>query len=69
MVAARICFTSLHSVGEKELITHPLDDLVLPGVTRQTVLELCRQWGEFKVTERPFTMHEVAKACEESRVP
>ena len=36
--------------GEKELVTAPLDDgTILPGVTRDSILELARGWGEFKV--------------------
>eukprot|EP01105_Mastigella_eilhardi_P005670 TRINITY_DN17317_c0_g1_i1.p1 TRINITY_DN17317_c0_g1~~TRINITY_DN17317_c0_g1_i1.p1 ORF type:complete len:392 (-),score=130.53 TRINITY_DN17317_c0_g1_i1:101-1213(-) len=54
--------------GEKELITCPLTDCILPGVTRDSVLGICRRWGEFTVSERNYTMTEVAKACEEGRV-
>lgn len=54
--------------GEKELVTHPLDGLVLPGITRKSLLELARQWGEFKVTERPYTMAEITKALNENRL-
>ncbi|GLD74110.1 branched-chain-amino-acid aminotransferase, cytosolic-like isoform X1 [Lates japonicus] len=38
--------------GERELVTPPLDGIILPGVTRQSLLDLARTWGEFKVTER-----------------
>eukprot|EP00922_Rhytidocystis_sp_ex-Travisia-forbesii_P054757 GHVS01081137.1.p1 GENE.GHVS01081137.1~~GHVS01081137.1.p1 ORF type:complete len:360 (-),score=9.84 GHVS01081137.1:84-1163(-) len=35
--------------GEKELMTPRIDrNLILPGVTRQSVLELSSSWGEFK---------------------
>lgn len=54
--------------GKKELITAPLDGTILPGVTRSCILELCREWGEFEVTERPYTMKEVAAAVKEGRV-
>jgi branched-chain amino acid aminotransferase len=55
--------------GERELITPPLNDgTILPGVTRATVLDLARQWGEFKVTEANFTMTQVSKALSEGRV-
>jgi len=54
--------------GEKELITAPLDEMILAGVTRDSILQLTRQWGEFKVTERKFTMAELAKAIEQSRL-
>ncbi|KAJ2651018.1 branched-chain-amino-acid transaminase bat2 [Coemansia sp. RSA 1250] len=54
--------------GEKELVTAPLDGIILPGVTRDSLLELARQWGEFKVSERKVTMPEVVKAIEENRM-
>ncbi|XP_048191125.1 branched-chain-amino-acid aminotransferase, cytosolic [Perognathus longimembris pacificus] len=54
--------------GEEELATPPLDGIILPGVTRQSILELTRDWGEFKVSERYLTMGELAGALEEKRV-
>ena len=54
--------------GEKELVTAPLDGTVLPGVTRDSTLALAREWGEFKVTERKYYFHELAKAADEGRV-
>jgi branched-chain amino acid aminotransferase len=54
--------------GKKELITAPLDGTILPGVTRDSVLSLAREWGTFEVTERPFTLHEVIKAIQENRL-
>lgn len=54
--------------GEKELITPPLDGTILPGVTRDSVLSLARQWNEFKVSEKPFTMKQVTRALAEKRV-
>jgi len=38
--------------GETELITPPLDSTILEGVTRDSILQLAKQWGEFKVTEK-----------------
>lgn len=54
--------------GKKELVTAPLDGTILPGVTRDSILELTRAWGEFDVTERAFTMGEVVKAAEDGRL-
>ncbi|KAL6733192.1 hypothetical protein Aduo_003859 [Ancylostoma duodenale] len=55
--------------GEDELITASLDSgIILPGVTRQSILELSREIGGFKVTERDFTMKELTKAVKENRV-
>jgi branched-chain amino acid aminotransferase len=44
-----------------ELVTAPLGGTILPGVTRETVLELARSWG-LKVNERPYTIDEVIEA-------
>ncbi|XP_064171172.1 branched-chain-amino-acid aminotransferase, mitochondrial [Anguilla rostrata] len=54
--------------GEKELITPPLDGIILPGVTRQSLLDLAREWGEFKVTERTLDMKELLQALDAGRV-
>ncbi|XP_065267580.1 branched-chain-amino-acid aminotransferase, cytosolic isoform X5 [Emys orbicularis] len=54
--------------GEEELATPPLDGIILPGVTRQSILELARKWGEFKVSERYITMSDLTAALEENRV-
>nr|CAG4651781.1 EOG090X051P [Triops cancriformis] len=54
--------------NEKELVTPPLNGLILPGVTRRSLLELAKQWGEFKVSERKITMAEILKAHKESRL-
>ena len=42
-----------------EVITPPLGGTILPGVTRQTVLDLVREWGGYKVSERQITIDEV----------
>lgn len=45
-----------------ELITPPLENgTILPGVTRESVLQLAREWG-MKVSERGLTIDEVLKA-------
>eukprot|EP01124_Arcella_intermedia_P026455 TRINITY_DN4975_c0_g1_i1.p1 TRINITY_DN4975_c0_g1~~TRINITY_DN4975_c0_g1_i1.p1 ORF type:complete len:386 (-),score=69.37 TRINITY_DN4975_c0_g1_i1:65-1222(-) len=54
--------------GEKELITAPLDGQILPGVTRKSILELARQWGEFKVSEADWNMEQLVRALNEGRV-
>ena len=40
-------------------MTAPLDGTILPGVTRASILELTRSWGEFDVSERPIAIREV----------
>ncbi|XP_019745384.1 branched-chain-amino-acid aminotransferase, mitochondrial [Hippocampus comes] len=54
--------------GEKELMTPPLDGIILPGVTRQSLLDLARTWGEFKVTERTMGMQELLTALDAGQV-
>lgn len=63
------CFVYWYNTkGEKELITCPLDGTILPGVTRDSILQIARSWGEFKVTEERFTIHDLVKASKENRV-
>ncbi|XP_043943617.1 branched-chain-amino-acid aminotransferase, cytosolic [Protopterus annectens] len=54
--------------GEEELATPPLDGIILPGITRQSILDLARKWNEFKVSERHLTMADLVTALEEERV-
>ncbi|XP_072215928.1 branched-chain-amino-acid aminotransferase, cytosolic-like isoform X2 [Excalfactoria chinensis] len=54
--------------GENELATPPLDGIILPGVTRQSILDLACNWGEFKVSECYITMSDLTAALEENRV-
>lgn len=57
--------------GQKELITAPLDGTILEGVTRDSVLTLARErlapegWN---VSERKYTMKELAEASQEGRL-
>lgn len=55
--------------GEKELITPSLSSgLILPGVTRRSLIELAQKWGQFKVSEKDFTMKQLASALKQKRV-
>lgn len=54
--------------GERELITCPLTDMILPGITRDSCLKLARSWNEFKVSEKDYTISEVVEALNEGRV-
>ena len=44
-----------------EVVTPPLGGSILPGVTRDTVLQLLRDWG-MNVVERPISIEEIATA-------
>lgn len=57
-----VFFVFKSSDGKKELVTAPLDGTILEGVTRDSILELCRDRlpaDEWTVSERQFTIHEV----------
>ncbi len=45
-----------------ELVTPPLGGSILPGITRDSVIQLARKWG-VKVVEKPITIDEVIEAC------
>lgn len=48
LFALTILFCSIYFLfiffSEEELATPPLDGIILPGVTRQSVLELTKKW-------------------------
>ncbi|WP_456385640.1 branched-chain amino acid aminotransferase [Desulfolithobacter sp.] len=48
-----------------ELVTPPISGTILPGITRDSVLQLARDWG-LKVAERPVTIDEIIEAAENS---
>mmetsp|Transcript_25490 Transcript_25490/g.33303 ORF Transcript_25490/g.33303 Transcript_25490/m.33303 type:complete len:410 (+) Transcript_25490:236-1465(+) len=55
--------------GNLELVTAPLSrGDILPGVTRDSVLTLAREWGEFEVSERFITMKELLECDQEGRL-
>jgi branched-chain amino acid aminotransferase len=65
--------------GTLELVTPPLDGMILPGVTRDSVLSLARSHAagtlavqgltsKLVVNERPVTMPELREAAQAGRV-
>lgn len=58
----------INDQGEKELITPDLNGLILPGITRDSILTLARQWGRFKVREGKFTMPLIKQLLKEDRL-
>ncbi len=53
---------------ERELLTPPISGLILPGITRQSILELAEEWNEFKVVQQNVTMSELLCLHNEKRV-
>lgn len=66
--AANFFIFLVNKKGERELTTPKLDGTILPGVTRDSVLELAREDKKIKVTERLISIAEVVKASQEKRV-
>lgn len=54
--------------GEKELVTPPLNGLILPGVTRASIMQMAEEWGEFRVVERTITMRDVVNLQKSNRL-
>lgn len=46
----------------EEVITAPLDGSILPGITRDSVIELVKGWG-MKVSERSLAIDEIVEAA------
>uniref|UniRef100_A0A8D8QPN8 Branched-chain-amino-acid aminotransferase n=2 Tax=Cacopsylla melanoneura TaxID=428564 RepID=A0A8D8QPN8_9HEMI len=63
-----IFFVIINDLGEMEMITPQLDGLILPGITRMSILELSEQWNDYKVTERKITMPEIMQLSREKRI-
>ncbi len=55
--------SNIFFVIEDELVTPPLDGTILPGITRDSVLQLARHWG-LNVSERPISIDEVVGGCQ-----
>lgn len=56
-------------LAEEELITPTLSgEIILPGITRDSIITLAQEWNEFKVIERNISMAEIRKATKEKRV-
>ena len=51
-------------VKESVVITPPLDNQLLPGITRNMLVDILREDGSIRVEERPVTMDEVRAADE-----
>jgi branched-chain amino acid aminotransferase len=54
-------------VFDDEIVTAPLKGTILPGITRKSVLEICRDWG-LKVSERMITINEVIENAKSGKM-
>lgn len=54
--------------GVLELLTPELDGTILPGITRDSILQIAEGWGEFQVTQGKITMDQIVLASREGRL-
>ncbi len=59
--------SNIFFVLDGELVTPPLQGSILPGITRDSVLQLARSWGG-KVSERAVTIDEIMAAAADGRL-
>ncbi|XP_077294097.1 branched chain amino acid transaminase [Arctopsyche grandis] len=62
-----IFMVSIDDDGEKVLSTPPLNGLILPGVTRHSIIQLARHWG-LRVKETPIRMGDVIELRNQNRL-
>ena len=55
--------SNVHIIKDGVLHTAPCDNLILPGIVRKHILEICREQG-IPVVEEPFTTEELMDADE-----
>lgn len=55
--------------GKLHLVTPPLTDgLILPGITRKSIIELARNWDDVVVEERYLTISEIQQLLQEKKL-
>ena len=59
--------SNIFFVIEDELVTPSLSGSILSGVTRDSVMQVARNW-DIEVTERRVSMEEVAEGCRSGRI-
>ena len=57
----------INEKGKEELITHPLDGTIVPGIMRDTVIKQAKAWG-VNVVEKYFTISQLIEANNEHRL-
>ncbi len=54
-------------VFEDEIVTAPLDGSILPGITRDSIISICKDWG-YKVSERKLEIKEVVAGIKSGKL-
>ncbi len=55
--------SNVHILKDGALVTHPADNLILPGIARKHIIAACKKLG-IPVEERPFSKQELMDADE-----
>ncbi|XP_063374839.1 branched-chain-amino-acid aminotransferase [Cydia amplana] len=66
--AMNIFTVYINENGDKQLSTPPLNGLILPGITRRSILELASQWEDLVVKEETITMDRVITLNKQGRL-
>jgi len=62
-IVTECAHSNVHILSDSVLYTHPLDNHILPGISRKHLIEVCDRIG-IKVVERKFSVYELLKADE-----
>lgn len=62
-IALEGAHNNFFAVFGRTVVTHPRSNVILPGITREYVIEMARELG-FEVDERPIQVEELARADE-----
>ena len=54
-------------VFEDEIVTAPLDGSILPGITRDSIISICKNWG-YNVSERKLSIQEVVDGVKSGKL-
>ena len=66
--SSNVMFYWKNKEGVEEVVTPKADDLILHGVTRDSVINIIRDMNEMPVIERDISIHEVIEAVNEGRM-
>lgn len=62
-IVTECAHSNVHIMKDGRVITHPTDNLILPGIARAHMIRMCAKLG-IPVEERPFTVDELLAADE-----
>ena len=67
--ATNMFFVIKNKQGETEIVTHPTDGSILPGITRDSIIQLHSElFKHYKISQRPFTITEFIDCYKENRL-